>query len=122
MVKRYRTRKGKGWLRKTKRGTQKSNTLSDINYVNEGKYYQEAAYAIIYHTVNNYATARKLAKGFSAENVNAILSKYVDEPINIDGLRRVKKWTEYLLNTKYYAKGEQAFKKELFKLKHISLV
>jgi hypothetical protein len=54
--------------------------------------------------------------------VDAILSKYVDEPRNIDGLIRAKKWTEYLLNTKYYAKSNQVFKKELFKLKHISLI
>ena len=122
MAKRHRTRKAKGWFRKTKRGTQKSYTLSDINYVKEGRYYEEAAYAMIYNMVNHFANAGKLAKGFSAENINAILSKYVDEPRNIDGLRRTKKWTEYLLNTKYYAKGEQAFKKELFKLKHISLI
>ena len=48
--------------------------------------------------------------------------KYVDEPRNIDGIRRAKKWAEYLLNTKYYAKKDKAFKKELFKLKHISLI
>ena len=122
MAKRHRTRKGKGWFHNTKRGTQKSNKLSDINYVKEGVYYEEAAYTMIYHTVNNYANAEKLAKGYSAENVNAILSKYVDVPRNIDGLIRAKKWTEYLLNTKFYAKHEQQFKKELFKLKHISLI
>ena len=122
MVKHRYIRKGKGWFRKRKSGTQKSNKLSDINYVKEGEYYEQAIYAIIYHTVNNYSNAGKLANGYSAENVNAILSKYVDEPRNIDGIRRAKKWTEHLLDTKYYAKGDKAFKKELFKLKHISLI
>ena len=122
MVKRRNTRKGKGWFHKKKSVSRKSNKLSDVNYNKEGEYYDQAIYAIIYNTVNNYARSGKLAKGYSSEHVDAILSKYVDEPRNIDGLIRAKKWTEYLLNTKYYAKNDKAFKKELFKLKHISLI
>ena len=122
MVKRHRTRKGKGWFRKRKSVSRKSNKLSDINYNKEGEHYEQTVYTLINNIVNNYDRTGKLAKGYSVENVDAILSKYVDEPRNIDGFRRAQKWTEHLLNTKYYAKGDKAFKKELFKLKHISLI
>lgn len=122
MVKHRYTRKGKGWFRKRKSISRKSNKLSDVNYNKEGEYYEGAVYTVIKQIVNHYATSDKLAKGYSAEHVDAILSKYVDEPRNIDGIRRAKKWTEHLLDTKYYAKGDKAFKKELFKLKHISLI
>lgn len=121
MVKRN-TRKGRGWFHNKRSVSRKSNKLSDMNYNKEGEYYDQAIYAIIYHTVNNYARSGKLAKGYSAEHVDAILSKYVDEPRNIDGIRRAKKWAEYLLKHKYYAKSNLVFKKELFKLKHISLI
>ena len=122
MVKRRNTRKGKGWFHKKRSVSRKSNKLSDINYNEEGEYYEHAVYILINNIINHYARSGKLAKGYSVENVDAILSKYVDEPRNIDGLRRAKKWTEYLLNTKYYAKNDKAFKKEIFKLKHISLI
>lgn len=119
MVKQRYTRKGKGWFNKTKRI---SNRLNDVNYNREGEYYEQAVYTVIKQIINKYTAQGKLAKGYNAENVDAILSKYVDEPRNIDGLRRAKKWTEHLLNNKYYAKPDKVFKKEIFKLKHISLI
>lgn len=122
MVKRHNTRKGRGWFHKKKSISRKSNKLSDVNYNKEGEHYEHAVYTLINNIINNYAKSGKLAKGYSVETVDYILSKYVDEPRNIDGLIRAKKWTEYLLNTKIYAKNEKAFKKEIFKLKHISLI
>ena len=122
MAKYNRTRKGRGWFRKKKSISRKSNKLSDVNYNREGEYYERAVYTLINNIINNYANSGKLAKGYSVENVDAILSKYVDEPRNIDGIRRAKKWTEYLLKNKYYAMDNIAFKKEIFKLKHISLI
>lgn len=122
MVRRHYTRKGKGWFHKKKSVSRKSSKLSDVNYNKEGEHYEQAVYTVIKQIVSHYAKQGKLAKGYSVENVDAILSKYVDEPRNIDGLRRAKKWTEHLLNTKYYAKDNKTFKKEIFKLKHISLI
>ena len=113
MVKRSQTRKRK------KAATAK---LSDLNYVKEGNFYEQAVYNVIYNVVTNYANQGKLEKGYTRDRVDAILSKYVDEPRNIDGIVRAKKWTEYLLDNKLYAKGDHTFKKSIFQLKHISLI
>ena len=110
MVKSRQTRKGTGWLHKTKSISRKYNKLSDVNYNKEGEYYKHTVYTLINKIVTIYDKSGKLAKGYRVKDVDAILSKYVDEPKNIDGLRRAQKWTEHLLNTKCYAKGEKAFK------------
>ena len=86
MTKRHNTRKGKGWFNKKKRSvSRKSNKLSDVNYNREGEYY-EHIYTLINNIINNYDRSGKLAKGYTVQNVDHILSKYVDEPKNIDGL------------------------------------
>ena len=122
MVKRRYTRKGKGWFHKKKSVSRKSNKLSDVNYNKEGEYYEHAGYTLVNKIINNYAKSGKLAEGYSVENVDYILSKYVDEPRNIDGLIRLEKWTKYLLGSKTYAQNNNTFKKELMRLKHISLI
>lgn len=122
MGKRHYTRKGKGWFHKKKSVSRKSYKLSDTNYNKEGEYYENAGYTLINKIINNYAKLGKLVKGYNVENVDYILSKYVDEPRNIDGLRRLELWAKYLLESKTYAQNNNTFKKELIRLKHISLI
>ena len=100
----------------------KSSPFSEKAYNKLGEKYQHDAYTAIKAIVDNYDAAGKLAEGFTASQVDGMLSKFVDEPRNIDGLTRVKMWTYHLLDSKSYSQGGDAFMKEIFDLKHKSLL
>lgn len=111
-------RNGKGALKKTK----KQNRLSEHRYNQEGDQYTTDGYSIVRNEIEQYNKMGKLAKGFTVNQVDAILSKFLDEPRNIDGLRRCQKWTKYLLDSQTYAKTQIEFMREIFNLKHIALL
>lgn len=96
--------------------------FSDKAFKREGDKYEQDGYTLLRHIVDKYEQDGKLAEGYTASKVDAILSKYMDEPRNVDGLQRVNKWTNYLLKSKAYAKPGNALIKEILKLQHISLV
>ena len=115
--KRTRTKKrGRGFFDK------KTPPFSEKAYNKLGEKYQHDAYTAIKTIVDNYDAAGKLEPGFTASQVDGMLSKFVDEPRNIDELTRVKMWTYHLLDSKSYSQGGDAFMKELFALKHTSLL
>ena len=119
MVKRHRTRKrkGQGLFGKSK----PTPKYSDKAWKKEGDQYEHDGYTVVKHMVDTFAQKGKLEKGYSATRVDAMLSKYVDEPRNIDGLRRVEKWAKHLLESKTYAREGDAFMKDILDLQHISL-
>tara|TARA_B000000532_G_C18785483_1_gene370167 strand:- start:35 stop:394 length:360 start_codon:yes stop_codon:yes gene_type:complete len=110
-------RRGRGLFDK-----KKTPPLSEKAYNKLGEQYEHDAYTVIKSIVDQYAAKGGLAEGFSASRVDGMLSKLVDEPRNVDGLRRVELWTVHLLDSKSYSKGQNAFMKEVFDLKHISLL
>ena len=95
---------------------------SDKTWKKEGDQYEHDGYTVVKQLVDEYERAGRLANGFSASRVDAMLSKYVDEPRTIDGLNRLDKWTKRLLKSKSYAKPGNAFMKEILELQHVSLV
>ena len=90
--------RGRGFFDK-----KKSSPFSEKAYNKLGEKYQHDAYTAIKAIVDNYDAAGKLAEGFTTSQVDGMLSKFVDEPRNIDGLTRVKMWTYHLLDSKSYS-------------------
>jgi hypothetical protein len=62
----------------------------------------------------------ELDEEWSVKQVDALLSKWVDPPRNIDELRRVKEWTNIILDHKSYTTTSK-FKAMIHKLKHRAL-
>jgi hypothetical protein len=62
----------------------------------------------------------ELDEKWSVKQVDTLLSKWVDPPRNIDELRRVKEWTNIILDHKSYTTNRK-LEKMIHKLKHIAL-
>ena len=101
MVKRHRTRKEED--RDYLENLNLSQNIA-IKREKEGDQYEHDGYTVVKHMVDTFAQKGKLEKDIVRQEWS-MLSKYVDEPRNIDSLRRVEKWTKHLLDSKTYAQG-----------------
>ena len=109
-TKRY--KKGKGIFFKTRKNSIQKEEDS----------LESSGWTIIRSEIINYHRKNNLAENWTIDSVDAVLSKYVDIPRNIDELRRTKKWAQYLLDRKSYAKSSKRFMKDILKLKNVALL
>jgi hypothetical protein len=98
-------RKGKGMFRKTRKLSLK---VSSDKYEKDG-----------WNDILSIIKEREeeLDDEWSVKQVDTLLSKWVDQPRNIDELRRVEKWTNIILDNKSYTTNTK-FKEMLHSLKH----
>ena len=66
------------------------------------QHYENKCWENILAIVNEYHTNKKLAPDWSVTSVDALLSKWVDIPRNVDELNRVSIWTRKILDSKSY--------------------
>ncbi len=109
-TKRY--RKARGFLFKTRK-----NLIQK-----EEESLESSGWTIVRNEIINYHKKGKLADDWTIDSVDAVLSKYIDIPRNIDELRRAKKWAQYLLDRKSYKRNSRLFMKDILKLKNIALL
>ena len=108
MAKKYTRRKGKGVFGKTRRHP----VIAVANR------YEDDGWKLILEIIKKREL--DLDELWTVAQVDALLSKWVDSPRNVDELRRVKKWTDVILDNKSYTSSTK-FQKMLHKLKHRSL-
>ena len=111
-MKTKRNRKGKGFFFKTRKNSIQKEEDS----------LESSGWTVVRNEVINYHKKGKLADDWTIDSVDAVLSKYIDIPRNIDELRRAKKWAQYLLDRKSYKKKPNQFMRDILKLKNIALL
>lgn len=120
---RKQSKKRSGGTRKNIFGFKRKQTplYSDKAYNKQGDIYEDLGYKQINHLVKQADKEGKLAQGWTVSSVDRELSKYADEPRNIDGVNRLTRWTKHILKTKSYSKSRKEFMEELLNLKDRTL-
>ena len=108
MAKKHTRRKGRGLFGKTRKHS----------VIATAEKYESDGWKLILEIIKQREL--DLDEDWTVEQVDALLSKWVDIPRNIDELRRVKNWTNTILDHKSYTTNTK-FKTMLQKLKHRSL-
>jgi len=108
MVKTRRRRKGKGLFGKTRKHP----------VIATAERYENDGWKLILEIIKKREL--DLNEEWTVEQVDALLSKWVDMPRNVDELIRVRNWTNTILDHKSYTNNTK-FQAMLHKLKHRSL-